>query len=60
MIALALIPLLISLLIFAIVLYVVILIVGLLPIPQPIKGIVWLVLGLIGLVVLLQHLGLNI
>lgn len=52
-----LVSLLIWLLVLAIVCYVVFLILGMLPIPQPIKTIVCLILGLIFLLVLLGHLG---
>ena len=45
------------LVVLAVVVYVVFLILGMLPIPQPIKTIICLVLGLIFLLVLLGHLG---
>lgn len=45
------------LLVFAIVCYVLVLVVNLIPLPQPIKNIVLLVLGLILLLVLLAHFG---
>lgn len=55
-----LINLLVWLLILAIVVYVVYLILGLLPIPQPVKTIACLVIGLIFLLVLLSHLGFGV
>lgn len=52
------ISLLITLLIGAIIIYVVYLIVGMLSLPQPIKNIVFLIIGVIVLVWLLQTFGL--
>jgi len=52
-----LIHLLIGLLILACVIYVVFLVLGMLPIPQPIKNILCIILGLIFLLVLLNYLG---
>lgn len=53
-----LVPLLIALLVLAIVIYVVILIVNLIPLPPPVKQIVFLILGIIFLIALLKQFGL--
>lgn len=49
--------LLIGLLILALIIYVVYLIVGMLPLPEPAKQIVMLILAVIFLIILLQKLG---
>ena len=53
-----LIPLLVWLLILALVIYVVFLVLGMIPIPEPAKKIVTIILGIIFLLILLQKLGL--
>jgi hypothetical protein len=50
--------LLIWLLIFALVVYVIYLILGMLPLPQPIKNIVLIIVGVLLLIYLLSRLGL--
>ncbi len=54
----ALIHFAIWLLVLAIVIYIVYLVLGMLPIPQPIKHIVCLIVGLVFLLVILSNLGL--
>jgi Zn-dependent protease with chaperone function len=54
----AVIELLVSLLILAVVVYVVYLIINMLTLPPPVKTIVYLIVGLIFLVVLLDRVGL--
>ena len=49
--------LLIGLLVLALVIYVVFLIVGMLPLPEPAKHIVTLILAVVFLIILLQKLG---
>lgn len=51
------IELLISLLILAIIIYAVIVIMGMIPLPPPIRTLVYLIVGLILLVALLDRLG---
>ncbi len=55
-----LISLLVWLLILALVIYVVFLVLGMLPLPEPAKRIVTVILAIIFLLVLLQHLGFSI
>lgn len=52
-----LVPLLVWLLVLALVIYVVFLVVGMIPIPEPAKKIVTVVIGLIFLLLLLDRLG---
>lgn len=51
------ISLLISLLVLAIVCYAIYVVLGLIPLPEPIKTLVWLIVAVILLVVLLRQLG---
>ena len=55
-----LVSLLIWLLVLCLVIYVVFLILGMLPIPEPAKKIVTIILAVIFLLVLLQHLGFSL
>lgn len=52
------IDLLVTLILFAIVVYVVYLILGMMTMPAPLKNIIYIIVGLILLIVLLEHLGL--
>ncbi len=54
-----LIGLLVTLLVLAIVIYVVKLILDMLPLPDPVRLIVYLILGLVGLLILLNMLGIG-
>lgn len=51
------IELLIGLLVLAIVIYAVYVVLGMIPLPQPIKTLVWLILAVIFLVILLGQVG---
>lgn len=54
-----LVGLLVTLLVLAVIVYVVKLVMDMLPLPDPVKLIAYLILGLVGLIVLLNILGLN-
>lgn len=54
-----LVSILLSLIILGILIYAVYLIVGMLPIPQPIKTLVWLLVAVVFLIVLLNMLGIS-
>lgn len=54
-----LVPLLIWLLVLALVVWAVFLVLGMLPLPQPSKQIITIILAVIFLLVLLQHLGIS-
>ena len=55
-----LVSILVWLLILAIIIYVVVLVLNMLPLPPPVKTIAALIIGLVFLIVLLQHLGIAI